>query len=155
MTGMSAGPQRKARWAALAGTLALITGCGSNLACSAVGCASGLSVSGPYVVHQQRVRWVKICIRSSCQTRAATAANGARSGFLGLSTASDLGPHAPATAPVSITLETAGRARLLAAQGSVRFRKSAPNGVKCGPVCYQAQVTVRADGTLTATPAPG
>jgi hypothetical protein len=152
---MGAGPKQKARWAVLAGAMALVTGCGSNLACSAVGCASGLSVSGPYLVHQQRVKWVKICIGSSCQTKGAPAANGGGSGFLGLSSASSLGPHAPETAQVSITLETSGRARLLAAQASVRFRKTAPNGVKCGPVCYQAQVTVRPDGTLTATPIPG
>ncbi len=154
ITGMAAGPERKARWAVLAGALALVTGCGSNISCSAVGCASGLSVSGPYLVHQQRVKWVKICIKSSCQTRGATAANGG-SGFLGMSTASNLGPHAPETAQVSITLETAGRARLLAARASVRFRKTAPNGVKCGPVCYQAEVTIHPDGTLTSTPAPG
>jgi hypothetical protein len=98
---------------------------------------------------------VKICIKSSCQTRGATAANGGGSGFLGMSTASNLGPNAPETAQVSVTLESAGRARLLAAQASVRFRKTAPNGVKCGPVCYQAQVTVHPDGTLTATPIPG
>jgi len=152
---MGAGPERKARWAALAGALALVTGCGSNISCSAVGCVSGLSVSGPYLVHQQRVKSVKICIKSSCQTRGTTAADGGGSGFLGMSTASNLGPHAPETARVSITLETAGRARLLAARGSVRFRRTAPNGVKCGPVCYHAQVTVHPDGTLTATPTPG
>jgi len=152
---MGAGPERKARWAVLAGALALVTGCASNIACSAVGCASGLSVSGPHFVHRQRVKWVKICIESSCQTRGATVANGGGTGFLGMSSAGNLGPHAPEMAQVSITLETAGRAQLLAAQASVRFRKTAPNGVKCGPVCYQAQVTVHPDGTLTATPIPG
>jgi hypothetical protein len=81
--------------------------------------------------------------------------NGGGTGFLGMNSARNLGPHGPGTVQVSITLETAGRVQLLAAQASVRFRKTAPNGVKCGPVCYQAQVTVHPDGTLTATPIPG
>ena len=150
---MGAGPERKARWAVLAGALALVTGCASNIACSAVGCASGLSVSGPHFVHRQRVKWVKICIESSCQTSGA-AVNGGGTGFLGMNSVRNPGPHGPGTAQVSITLETAGRAQLLAAQASVRFRKTAPNGVKCGPVCYQARVAIRPGGTLTATPAP-
>ena len=36
--------------------------------------------------------------------------------------------------------------------GSVRLRKNAPNGVACGPVCYQANVTVHPNGTLTVNP---
>jgi hypothetical protein len=55
---------------------------------------------------------------------------------------------------VSITLEDASRTRLLAASGSIRLRKVAPNGVKCGPVCYIGDVTIHPDGTLTATSAP-
>jgi hypothetical protein len=30
--------------------------------------------------------------------------------------------------------------------------KTAPNGVACGPVCYQANVTVHPNGTLTVNP---
>ena len=55
---------------------------------------------------------------------------------------------------MSITLETAAHVKLLAANATIRFRKIAPNGVKCGPVCYEANVTVHPDGTLTATPVP-
>jgi hypothetical protein len=54
-------------------------------------------------------------------------ASGGSSGFLGMSTASNLGSDAAETEQVSITLESAS----------------------------QAQVTVHPDGTLTATPAPG
>ena len=72
-----------------------------------------------------------------------------------MSTASNLGPHAAGTEQVSITLESASQAQLIAIRAPVHFGKNAPNGVKCGPVCYQAQVTVHPDGTLTATPAPG
>jgi hypothetical protein len=50
---------------------------------------------------------------------------------------------------VSITLETASHTKLVSAGGSIRLHKNAPNGVACGPVCYQANVTVHSNGTLT------
>ena len=155
MAGMGAGPERKAHWAVLAGALALVTGCTGNTFCSAVGCASGVTVSGPYLVHQQRVKWVKICIKSSCQTKGAPTGSGADTGYLAMSSVGNRGPQATGTDQVSITLETASRAPLITAEAPVRFRENAPNGVKCGPVCYQAQVTVHPDGTLTETPPPG
>ena len=139
MAGMGAGPELRARWAVLAGAMALVTGCASNIACSAVGCASGLSVYAPHTVHQQPVRWMKVCVAGSCQTDDLNSRQG--------------GPYrdgsAPAaafrvkrTAQVTVILESADHIKLMAAGGSVRFRRVAPNGVKCGPVCYIASVEI-------------
>jgi len=151
---MGAWPDQKVCWAVLAGAMALVTGCTSGgMACSAVGCSSGLSVSGPYSVRQQRVKWMRACLGDSCQTRGVGAASG--TGFLGRTSAETATVHTSGPVTVSITLETAAHVKLVAASGSIRFSKVAPNGIKCGPVCYEANVTVRPDGTLTATPVPG
>jgi hypothetical protein len=151
---MGAWPEQKVRWVVLAGAMALVTGCASGgMACSAVGCSSGLSVLGPSTVKQQRVKWVRACLGDSCQTKGVGAANG--TGFLGRTSADTAAVHTSGPVTVSITLETAARVKLMAAHGAIRFRKVAPNGVKCGPVCYEATVTVHPDGTLTATPVPG
>ena len=153
ITGMGFWPERKVGWAALAGAMALVTGCTSGgLACSAVDCASGLSVSGPHSVRQQRVQWMRACLGNSCQTRGVGSAGG--TGFLGRVSADTAAAHTSGPVTVSITLETAAHVKLLAASTTIGFRKIAPNGVKCGPVCYEATVTVHPDGTLTATPVP-
>lgn len=153
MAGMGAGPERKACWAVLAGALALVTGCASNIACSAVGCTSGLSVSAPYTVHQQPVRWMKVCVAGSCKVDAVHPGHGRAPYSDGSAPAATL--KATRTARVTVTLESADHTMLVAAGGSVHFRQVAPNGVKCGPVCYFAAVVVDPGGTLTATPIPG
>jgi hypothetical protein len=150
---MSAGPERKATWVVLVGALALVTGCGSTISCSAVGCASGLSVNALSSVQRQAVRWMRVCVAGTCRTD-------------GVGHYARRGPYSDGSAPttarqarqplnVTVTLEAASRAKLLTASGSVRFRQVAPNGIKCGPVCYIAQVTVHPDGTLSATPIRG
>lgn len=129
--------------------MALLTGCASNLACSAVGCVSRLSVSTPHTVHQQRVRWMKVCVAGSCRIDDLDSRKGGPFSGGAAPTAALKGKR---TASVAVTLETVNRTTLLTAGGWVRFRRVAPNGVKCGPVCYLADVTVHPDGTLTATP---
>ncbi len=150
---MGAGPERKAGWAVLAGALALVTGCGSTISCSAVGCASGLSVYAPSTVQRQAVRWMSVCVAGTCRTDGV--GRYARRGPYGDGSAPTTARQARQPLAVTITLEAASRARLLTASGPVRFRQVAPNGIKCGPVCYIAQVTVHPDGSLTATPVRG
>jgi hypothetical protein len=149
---MGARPERRARWAVLAGAMALVTGCASDIACSAVGCASGLSVSAPHTVHQQPVRWMKVCVAGLCQTDDLNARHGAPYGDGSVPAAAF---RAERTARVTVALESADHTTLMAAGGSVRFRQVAPNGVKCGPVCYIASVAVHPGGTLTAVPIRG
>jgi hypothetical protein len=149
MAGMGVWPERKVRWAVLAGAVAVVTGCattGSGM-CTAVGCSSGLTVAGPYVVQNQHVKWMRVCVAGSCRTAGVPPSSGV--GFLGegLAPTAALQVHTPVK--VSITLETANHTKLVSAGGSVRLRKNAPNGVACGPVCYQANVTVHSNGTLT------
>lgn len=149
MASMGAWPEPKVRWALLAGAVAVVTGCattGSGM-CTAVGCSSGLTVAGPYFVQNQHVKWMRVCVAGSCRTAGVPLNSGA--GFLGESLVPTAALQVHTPVKVSVTLETASHTRLVSADGSIRLRKTAPNGVACGPVCYQASVTVHPNGTLT------
>jgi hypothetical protein len=136
------------RWAVLAGAVAVVTGCATSGGgmCTAVACSSGLTVLGPYSVANQHVKWMKVCLDGSCQTKGVPQFKG--TGFLGSTRAPTAALQARTPVKVSITLETASHTKLVTAGGPVRLRKNAPNGVACGPVCYEAKVTVQPNGTL-------
>jgi hypothetical protein len=140
------------RWAVLAGAVAVVTGCATSGGgmCTVIACSSGLTVLGPYAIASQRVKWMKVCLDGSCQTKGVPQFRG--TGFLGSPRAPTAALQVHTPVKVSITLETASHTKLVTAGGSVRLRKNAPNGVACAPVCYEANVTVHPNGTLTVTP---
>jgi hypothetical protein len=130
-------------------TVALLAGCGgSGLACTAIGCASGLTVSAPATIHGHKVRRMKICLDGSCKA-VPVVRNGHARVLARVSVATkSLGQQRDVK--VSLTLESASNTNLTTAQASVRLHRFAPNGVSCGPVCYESEVTVNRGGTISA-----
>lgn len=94
---------------------------------------------------------MKICLDNSCQT-IGVSPNGSNSTVsAGRSVTTTAALKAQRDIKVSVTLESAGAAKLLTVSKSVHFRRIAPNGIACGPVCYLAGVVLHPGGTLTVT----
>jgi hypothetical protein len=154
---------RNGRWLLVAGACAL-AGCGSRqLFCSLVGCSSGIEVLfGDVRTGFPDAREVSVCANTVCTTYPA----GPVSRLCGPETVTGKPTceYAPATRndrtakrlvaitlhsgwlehttrmPLMITVLGAHEQVLYSARTVVKLTKTAPNGVKCGPVCFQGGV---------------
>lgn len=134
--------------AAIVAAIVVLTSCGSGMICTTATCASGLIAYAPASIGGHQVTRAKICLDGSCRTVPASP-DGHRIVLAAASVATtSLRSHSHVT--VSITLESAGQTSLLTAHGLARLHRIAPNGVRCGPVCYQAGVAVHSSGILSA-----
>ena len=123
-------------WLAPIAALA-IAGCAeANVGCTLIGCDSGVSFTfgdlGPAAIGTLNVH---ACVDSVC-----TDVVGPRE-FTQITT-EETGPR---TAIVTVTI-TADGTVLVQDSMPVDLVKSMPNGERCEPTCYQAGVTVTADG---------
>jgi len=109
-------------------------------ACSAVGCDSGVAVAAPDVAYARpEVAKVRLCIAGRCRVVSRFA-----EGVIGDSRR--VGGRA--AVPVMAALLDA-RGRVVARdEALVARRKSAPNGERCGPICYYGGVHFTPGGRL-------
>lgn len=124
----------------------LVSACGSQLACTAVGCVSGISVIAPAVVAGHTVTALTICGVGSCRTDPVTDVPSGVLANISVPTSS-LPPTHRVTVTVNV-LDAAG-AVLVTAHGQIALAESTPNGPNCGPVCYFNSVSVTSDGRLS------
>jgi hypothetical protein len=111
----------------------LVGGCGGveDIACTLVGCGSGVTVDLSLV----KKLWptatsVRACVDGRCRS----VAPGRHAGI----TVSGPWLRSAATVTVSIDIEAASGRTLYHATRTANVKKYAPNGVRCGPVCYRA-----------------
>lgn len=112
-------------------------GCGSGahlIACTLVGCDSGGYFLLPAAAHLwPRATRVRICLDTRCRVVTAT-----RTQLVRIN-----GPRLTSARTVRLSLEVLGRSRRLYREAlSATVTKSAPNGIRCGPVCYQVSVAI-------------
>jgi hypothetical protein len=155
---------RHGRLIALAGCICLLAGCGGQkLFCSLVGCGSGIEVLfGDVTKGFPAARDVRVCANTVCTTYPAGPV-GRRCGpetvtgkyvceyvrtarpeksvrrLVSITLHSGWLEHTRMM-PLTITVLGADAHTLFSASTTVRLRKTAPNGVKCGPVCYNGAV---------------
>lgn len=120
--------------------LVVATACQSSHACSAVGCASQVTVDvREYVVAHPSLTKLTLCAGPNCREFTSTYFE-----------------HGSSTAPISV-LTTENRAvnvRLVVADSTreatvhAPLQRFQPNGRGCGPVCYQAHLRFTAIGQL-------
>jgi hypothetical protein len=109
----------------------IVGGCGGveDIACTLVGCGSGVTVDLSSVKKLwPRATSLRACVDGYCRSvapgqRAAITVNGP---WL----------QSAATVTVSVDVEAASGRTLYRAIGTANVKKHAPNGVQCGPVCY-------------------
>jgi hypothetical protein len=111
-------------------------GTGARLACTEVGCSSGISVNTNEVARTVKgAAWVTLCIGGDCETERAVDANaiGRELRKLGPDRRSD------GSYEVTVTISNRRGAALLVVSHLVRqLRVSQPNGAACGPTCHYA-----------------
>jgi hypothetical protein len=121
-----------------------LPGCGKSaeLACTAVGCNSGIEVSTNEVAKTVKgAAWVTLCIGGDCETERASAANviGREFPKLGRDRRGD------GSYEVTVTISDRRGAALLVVSHLVRhLRVYQPNGAACGPTCHYAGLELRA-----------
>jgi hypothetical protein len=154
----------RGRLIGLAGCICLLAGCGGRqLICSLVGCSSGIEVLfGDVTKGFPSARDVRVCANTVCTTYPAGPV-GRRCGpetvtgkyvceyvraarreksvkrLVSITLHSGWLEHTRMMA-LTITILGANEQRLFSASTTVRLRKTAPNGVECGPVCYNGAV---------------
>lgn len=124
-------------------SLLLTAGCAAELACTAVGCDSGVMFT---VSNVGQVPGEALVMRA-CVDEVCSDTKGVDQDVIGVQLP-DTGPRA---AVASITI-TQGDTVLVRGSTPVQLTKTAPNGEKCGPICFVAAVAVTKDG-LKAIPA--
>jgi hypothetical protein len=134
---------RRSPYLALLAVLAL-PGCGSagQLACTLVGCHTGITINTNEVAKTVKgAAYVTLCIGGKCETERASRAN--LIGFDG----SQLRGTVRGDGSYDVTLTVSDRrgAAILITSRNVRhLRKLQPNGAACGPTCYVASLELRA-----------
>jgi hypothetical protein len=107
-----------------------------ELACSLVGCTSGIYISNTSAPRESRVlrgaTSVRLCVDGRCET------NHVRRGELGLFGTEWRGvpKHPNATYAVDLTISDRRGRVLVHAHSAVRLKKEEPNGYECGPTCF-------------------
>jgi hypothetical protein len=113
------------------------------MACTEIGCISGVwfdlsqlaaASAGPMDVHA--------CVDATCVDVSAMAPDPV------LVQTTEAGPR---TAVLTITVRDGGRL-LSKGRATVELRKASPNGERCGPVCYSAQVSATPRGLTQSLP---
>jgi hypothetical protein len=161
---MSPRLKRRSRLIGLAACMCLLAGCGGRqLFCSLVGCSSGIQVLfGDVTKGFPSARDVRVCANTVCTTYPAGPV-GRRCGpetvtgkyvceyvrtarpgksvkrLVSITLHSGWLEHTRMM-PLTITVLGTNEHRLFSASTTVLLRKTAPNGVKCGPVCYNGAV---------------
>jgi hypothetical protein len=124
----------------------LLTGCAQQVACTTVGCSSQVVVD----VHALAGRigskpfQAVLCVQGDCQMQAGTIAGGTAMLTVVKQIGVNGGPTFDPTKPVPVTLRVTTRdgAVVTDAAGTATLHPVRPNGPSCGPVCYQATLTL-------------
>jgi hypothetical protein len=120
-----------------------VAGCGTGLICTTEGCGSGVSFFLPPVLRAwPKAARVRICVSSNCRSVSPHAR-----------VVSFRGSKLSAAAVVKVSVEMLTKTShvLYQAVEPATVKKLAPNGVKCGPVCYDASAAIdpRTDSLTT------
>ena len=140
---LAASPWGRALW--LLGVVTL-TGCAQQVACTTIGCSSQVVVD----VHALSGRigdkpfQATLCVGDDCQMQAGQLSGNAAMITVVKQFGVNGGPSFDPTKPVAVTLRVLTRdgATVADAKGSVTLHPVAPNGQACGPICYQAAMSL-------------
>ena len=118
-----------------------IAGCGGSFICSTIACASGVGFFlSPVMKLWPKAGRVRVCVDRECRSVSPSRGRFVQVGrFLAVA-----GPElrSPAVVRVSVDVLTSGNDALYRAIRPATVTKIAPNGVKCGPVCYVASAAI-------------
>ncbi len=129
--------------AAVGSALALaLASCGASVACTLIGCSSGANVDLSALPLQPGPKSrVTVCVDHHCASRSPE-------------TLPLVGAHADAPygneQVVTVSISLIGPDGTVLARSSVQaqLRRIQPNGPKCGPICYTANLRLTASGQL-------
>jgi hypothetical protein len=130
----------------VATSIAVVAGCGNpGLACSDVGASSGVSFEFNSVVtaHEGQLLLVTACVRSTCQDLRVTNGDPQTGLVVGADVVTDSKP-----VPVSLTITTRRGDTVFQASQVARPVKSQPNGPRCPPTAWVAQLVASGADTL-------
>ena len=134
------------RTAITIGLVGLATaGCGGSLICSTIACASGINFFvSPVVKLWPKAALVRACVVAH-DNRECRSVAPSRGRFLQVGRFLEVaGPELRSRAVVRVTIKVLASTKhaLYGASRLATVKKFAPNGVKCGPVCYGASAAI-------------
>lgn len=120
----------------------------TSVACTAAGCLStvGVDISSLKAAAYPLGATATLCVEGRCTTSKVTFVTGAGDTRLQQEIPTDPSPTPGGRVPVTLTV-TQGSEVLLKASTTTALSRFAPNGEKCGPICWTAQLTL-IGGTL-------
>jgi hypothetical protein len=131
--------------ALLIGVLGL-SGCGSGkheTFCTLIGCSSGVGIEIKQLPKElPRARKIDVCVAGQCRHDTVYEIGKPEGKYVPKAYRTVLGGasglHGPGPYPVSVTVYDRQGAVLLRVSDSVVMHKYQPNGVDCGPTCFEA-----------------
>jgi hypothetical protein len=122
------------------------------LSCTAVGCVSAVTVDVASLSAKARPFSVQatLCVEGACQTQKVTFLTDANDTVLSQELPTDPKPANGMEVPVTLKV-TQGTTVLLDTKGTATLTQVAPNGTRCGPICYSADLTLDGQDFLPST----
>jgi hypothetical protein len=130
------------RWRSCVVALGLVPAlAGCSQACTAVGCGSGVAVDLSKVGAQfgSQAADATLCVNGDCHTDKVRLTDTTTNRVLG----HPMSEEPPVDPRVTVTLKLARNGKvLLDTHADITLAKFAPNGERCGPVCYTSQLVL-------------